>query len=619
MNSTRKFSTILISIQIFYLLHLLSAIHAKNEGTDNVKVKGRKLQNLPLVLMQTENSDEYSFPRCFRRYSQGKSEIVDFSTNSQNQQVVYFCPKTNAKNEKYLDPTDGKDYYCDEPPEPEIRLAATNGCGKERDLYSYGYKLFETPINDQNVSKTWKEMYSFCYDKVNKEAAYLSYRIRSPNLFGNQQLQRESSYYENEYRLGNIEDLTLKAYLATIMKYIDRKNKIPDFVTMELAHPADMVFPTWKKPLYHAINQGLLIPELKKQWRKIGRHLRDLAQKKLGEIDIITGTFPYPGVNGPLFGTWWKLVIYKNRAIAIILHNRFIPRAQKEKKPKRKNKRNKKGKKGKKGKKVDAENQVSGINNEMIENKINAEEKTPTGKASTTTTNDLDIKPTQSDTEVAIKSPKNIANINGSNLPSSNTNFNKDPLKIRTDANSNPLTDATNTIGKSSPGNKINSGGKKSKGQASIKTTNDIDIKPTQSNTELVVDSSKNNANVNGINLAGNDLNLNGEPLEIGTDVNGNPATGESPPKYETLCKDICHEMGFHHLGNIELEVHAYCCAPEIITKQLGLPDYELLNLNAVLENDASVLNDECPKDPIKPLKSDDEKTFANLNTAPKS
>lgn len=48
---------------------------------------------------------------------------------------------------------------------------------------------------------------------------------------------------------------------------------------MELAHPADMILPNWKKPFYNAVNKGLLLHPLKNQWRKIGNHVRKLAEK----------------------------------------------------------------------------------------------------------------------------------------------------------------------------------------------------------------------------------------------------------------------------------------------------------------------------------------------------
>lgn len=71
--------------------------------------------------------------------------------------------------------------------------------------------------NSQDEPFSWKEIYSFCFDKKHDQVAYVKYRILSPNLLKNRQLQRVRSYYEGVYRLEELEDESLKAYLNMIM------------------------------------------------------------------------------------------------------------------------------------------------------------------------------------------------------------------------------------------------------------------------------------------------------------------------------------------------------------------------------------------------------------------
>ncbi|XP_065222749.1 uncharacterized protein LOC135847228 [Planococcus citri] len=327
--------TIFLIFSLFFTsVEKLNAGANDNESDEEIKK--------PYILAEYKDEESptgyrYEFPTCAIKSEE--NDDIKFSSSGDSFKILYFCYRmgifdcVNAGAKKFMNE------YCAFDKKPNCGVKGNYeyvmenvldeagdemSCARSEDnakLYRVGYDFQFIAGESYN-----KDIYRFCYNKDKEKTLYVEYKIISPYLLNNSEVNDKE--YHKEIEMTSFDKKEFGDLERKKAFYLE--NKALGFNL--LVPPQHMAFEWWKEPLFHIVNTQLLLAKFHTEMNLINNYIKSKAIEVFGEVFIIGGVFDRSEDTYDSY-IWWKLIYNESReyAIAVFIHNQEISPDENEK------------------------------------------------------------------------------------------------------------------------------------------------------------------------------------------------------------------------------------------------------------------------------------------------
>ncbi|XP_065222133.1 uncharacterized protein LOC135846779 [Planococcus citri] len=324
----------------FVIFSLFFTILDKSKAAETKKTGTKE----PYVLAEIDDEKSptghrYEFPSCVVTQPNQENGDIKFSASGESVEILYLCYPmeiydcVNAGSNRFMN------HYCAFNEKPNCGVEGNYDYVMKNVLNKYSYemtcakthhnaKLYRVGYDFQFIpgEPIVKDVYNFCYNKEKQKTLYVEYKIMSPDLLNNSQVNDKTYHKKIEMISFDRKEFgDFEKKIAYFQKA--EKNSNYQFWGYNLVVPPQhMAFEYWKEPLFHIVNTQLLRSTFHSEMNIINNYIRDKAIEVYGEIFIRAGVFDFAD---DIFDSsiWWKLIYNESReyAIALFIHNELTP------------------------------------------------------------------------------------------------------------------------------------------------------------------------------------------------------------------------------------------------------------------------------------------------------